>query len=347
MKAILVTGGAGYIGSHTCKALAHEGYIPVTFDNLSAGHEWAVKWGPFVRGDIRNAADVSSVFSAYDIDAVVHFAAHAYVGESMRNPKKYFRNNVVGTLNLLDAMVEHGVKTLVFSSSCATYGVPQVLQKSDGSAEITAISESTPQCPVNPYGESKLACERMIRWYGMAYGLRSVCLRYFNAAGADTDGELGEEHDPETHLIPLIFRAVTPAPEERDDRRVEPLHIFGTDYDTPDGTCIRDYIHVSDLANAHTLSLKYLENEGESDAFNLGTSSGHSVRDVVHAVETVTGRTVAMQDAPRRLGDPAVLVASSDKAKEILGWQPMSGDLTRIVKDAWSWFTAARQVITT
>ena len=318
---VLVTGGAGYIGSHTAKALAGAGYAPVVVDNLSNGHEWAVKWGPFERGDLSDARWVADVVRRHRVEAVVHFAASAYVGESMTQPRKYFHNNTVNTLQLLDVMVDAGVRSIVFSSTCATYGMPQRLP----------LDETHPQSPVNPYGESKLAVERILHWYGRAYGIGWVALRYFNAAGADPDGEIGEVHDPETHLIPLVISAAL--------GEVGPVGVFGTDYPTPDGTAIRDYIHVMDLADAHLRALEYLARGGESVALNLGTGEGHSVRAVIEAVESAAGRPVPRVDSPRRAGDPPSLVANAARAREVLGWTPRYPELRTIVEHAWRWHT--------
>jgi len=320
---VLVTGGAGYIGSHTCKALARAGFEPVAFDNLSTGHRWAVKWGPLVQADLADRDAVLDALRAHRVEAVIHFAASAYVGESMGNPRKYFRNNVVNTLNLLEAMQDAGVGTIVFSSSCAVYGIP----------ERVPIPEDHPCRPISPYGESKLFVERALEWYGRAYGLRWISLRYFNAAGADPDGELGEVHDPETHLIPLAIEAAL--------GRRPYLEIYGTDYPTPDGTAIRDYIHVTDLADAHVRALDYLRRGGASTAFNLGAGRGYSVREVVAAVERVSGRRVPALEAPRRPGDPPVLVAEVANAQELLGWTPTFRDLESIIESAWRWHTRA------
>jgi UDP-arabinose 4-epimerase len=318
----LVTGGAGYIGSHTAKALSQSGFQPVVIDNLSTGHRWAVKWGPFVEGDISDSTVLRRAVEEYNIEAVVHLAAYALVGESMQNPRKYFHNNVVSSLAMLDVLVEAGVNAIVFSSTCATYGMPLRLP----------IDESHPQAPVNPYGESKLFVEKMLRWYGETYGLRSVCLRYFNAAGADPEGEIGEDHDPETHLIPLVIQAALgqgPA-----------VKIFGSDYPTPDGTAIRDYIHVADLSAAHVSAIRYLLDGGKSLSLNLGTGTGNSVLEVIAAVEQIGGRTVPRIENPRRAGDPASLVAKSDCAREALSWSPRYGKLKEIVETAWLWHTA-------
>ena len=303
-RSVLVTGGAGYIGSHACKALARAGYLPIVYDNLSYGHEWAVKWGPFERGDILDRTRLDEVLARYRPDAVMHFAAFAYVGESVTDPGKYYRNNVVGSLTLLEAMRDLGITKIVFSSSCATYGLPDRLP----------ISEDAPQRPINPYGASKLMVERMLADFGSAHGLVSTALRYFNAAGADPDGEIGEEHDPETHLIPLVLDAAS-------GRRPH-ITIFGTDYDTPDGTCIRDYIHVADLAKAHVLALQAIEAGTSAHAYNLGNGRGFSVREVINSVERVTGLSVPAMLGERRAGDPAVLVSDASRARKMLSWQP-------------------------
>ncbi len=316
---ILVTGGAGYIGSHTCKALAAAGYVPVALDNLSCGHRWAVRWGPLEVADLADREALDRVLRAHRIGAVIHFAASAYVGESMADPGKYFRNNVANTLNLLEAMREAQVATIVFSSTCATYGIP----------EAVPITEKQRQLPVNPYGESKLFIERALHWHDVAHGLRWMALRYFNAAGADPDGEIGEDHEPETHLIPLAIETAL-------GRRPE-LQVMGTDYPTPDGTAIRDFVHVTDLADAHVRALRRLEGGGANGALNLGTGSGHSVREVVAMVERITGSRVNARNAPRRAGDPAALVAAPGRANEVLGWQPRWSGLDRIVQTAYQW----------
>src|SRR6187455_2003519 len=283
---ILITGGAGYIGSHTAKLLAASGHAPIVFDDFTQGHDWAVKWGALERGSLADQGRLREVFAAHKVEAVVHFAASALVGESMSQPTKYFRNNTVATLNLLNAMREAGVGTIVFSSTCATYGDPVRVP----------IDEAHPQAPVNPYGESKLMVEKMLRWYGEIHGLRWMALRYFNAAGADPDGEIGEDHDPETHLIPLVVGAA--------QGTRPPVGIFGTDYATPDGTAVRDYIHVTDLADAHLRALDRLGAGTPSQAINLGTGRGHSVREVVETVARVSGKTVPCVESPRRPGDP-------------------------------------------
>jgi UDP-arabinose 4-epimerase len=319
MTTVLVTGGAGYIGSHACKALAQAGYRPVVYDSLVYGHEWAVKWGPLERGDILDAERLAEVFAKHRPAAVMHFAAFAYVGESVTDPAKYYRNNVVGTLNLLEAMRAAGVGNLVFSSTCATYGVP---------AE-TPIREDMPQAPINPYGASKLMIERVLADYAAAYGLKSMALRYFNAAGADPDGEVGEDHEPETHLIPLALDAAAGVGPE--------LTLHGDDYATPDGTCIRDYVHVSDIADAHVLALKALEaGKALELAYNLGGGAGASVSEVIAATTRVTGRPVPLTVGPRRPGDPPVLVADASLAAADLGWRPRH-DLDQMLATAWAW----------
>jgi UDP-arabinose 4-epimerase len=316
---VLVTGGAGYIGSHTCKELARAGYLPVTYDNLECGHEWAVRWGPLERGDIRDGARLAGVIARYRPTAAIHLAAHAYVGESVRDPARYYANNVAGTLSLLEALRASGVDQVVVSSTCATYGVPDRLP----------IDEEHTQRPVNPYGHTKRMIEQILRDYDAAYGLRHVVLRYFNAAGADPDAEIGEDHNPETHLIPLAIDVAL--------RRRDALQIFGDDYPTPDGTAVRDYIHVVDLATAHVRALKLLEGQNASASFNLGTGCGYSVREIVAAVEQATGGKVTTCICPRRAGDPPALVAAPGRARELLDWQPSYSDLDTIVWSAVRW----------
>jgi UDP-glucose-4-epimerase GalE len=318
---VLVTGGAGYIGSHAAKALDRAGHRVVVFDNLVAGHREAVKYGDLVEGDITDVAAVRSALRHHDVFAVMHFAAFLDVGESVREPARYYRNNVVGALSVLEAMVAEQRRYLVFSSTCATYGEP---------IEIP-IAETHPQRPINSYGETKLAIERALVHFGRAYGLGSIALRYFNAAGADPDGEIGEDHSPEIHLIPRAIQAAVGGPG---------LEVFGTDYPTPDGTCLRDYIHVSDLADAHVSALHTLVETGRSDAYNLGTGRPHSVREVIDTVQRVTGFTVPFTVGPRRPGDPAVLVAAPQKALGALGWMPRFSDLETIVSTAWAWHRA-------
>lgn len=316
--AILICGGAGYIGSHVNKSLNGKGHETVVLDNLSRGHREAVKWGTFEQGDLLQEKDLERVFQRHEIEAVMHFAAFAYVGESMGRPEEYYENNVAGTLNLLKAMRRHGCDKLVFSSTCATYGEP----------ERVPIDEDQRQNPINPYGASKLMVERILRDYEKAYGMRSVALRYFNAAGADPEGEIGESHEPETHLIPLVLAAAT---GERPG-----VQVMGTDYDTPDGSCVRDYVHVTDLAEAHVLALEHL-NQGGGDRFNLGNERGTSVLEIIEAVKEVTGEDFPVVKASRRPGDPAVLVGSGEKAKRILGWEPRHQDIEEIVSHAWAW----------
>ena len=319
VKSILVTGGAGYIGSHTAKALAQAGYRPVTIDDLSAGHRWAVQWGPLVEGGIGDRKLVRRTIEDYRIEAVIHFASNALVGESMENPYKYLHDNVANSVELLEAMRETGVRSIVFSSTCATYGMPRQVP----------ISETEPQAPVNPYGESKLFVERALDWYRQIHGLGWMALRYFNAAGADPEGETGEVHDPETHLIPLVADAALGLRP--------PVRVMGTDYPTPDGTAIRDYIHIADLASAHIKALEHLFRGGESMGLNLGTGRGHSVREVIAAVERAGGRRVPVVESGRRAGDPVVLVADNRRAREVLGWEPRYMDLDEIVATAWNW----------
>lgn len=314
---VAVVGGAGYIGSHAAKALARAGHEPVVIDNLSTGHREAVRWGPLHEVDIRDRASLSAAFAAIRPEAVMHFAALAYVGDSMRAPLAYYDTNVAGTLSLLEAMQAVDCRLIVFSSSCATYGIPDRLP----------ITEATPQRPTNPYGETKLACERLLHWAGTAHDLRWMALRYFNAAGADPDGEIGETHEPEPHLIPLALRAGTGTP----------LRVMGTDYPTPDGTAMRDYVHVSDLASAHVLALEHLARGGASQAVNLGTGKPSSVLEVIRTVEAVTGRAVPHEMADRRPGDPPELWADAGLARSLLGWAPRHPSLDQMVETAWAW----------
>jgi UDP-arabinose 4-epimerase len=314
---VLVTGGAGYIGSHTCKALAEAGFQPIAYDNMVSGHEWAVQWGPLIRGDILDRQRLGELFREYKPIGVMHFAAYADVGESMEEPLKYYRNNVAGALTLLETMRENSVDQMVFSSTCATYGVPQTIP----------ISELHEQNPINPYGASKLVGERMLADVGTAHGIRSVSLRYFNAAGADPDGELGEERLSEGHLVPLVLKVALGSRSH--------LTTFGTDYDTPDGTCIRDYVHVSDLARVHVLALQALERGSNNSCYNLGTGKGFSVKEVIQAAREVTGRSIAVVEGPRRPGDAPRLVADATKAKRELGWQARYVDLSQIIATAW------------
>ncbi|MGB3616064.1 MAG: UDP-glucose 4-epimerase GalE [Elainellaceae cyanobacterium] len=319
---ILVTGGAGYIGSHAVMSLQQAGYHVIILDNLVYGHEDLVKTvlsAPLIEGDTNDRALLDRLFAEHNISAVMHFAAYAYVGESVSDPAKYYRNNVTGTLTLLEAMVAAGVKRFVFSSTCATYGVPK----------STPIVEEHPQDPINPYGMTKLMVERILADFDLAYGLSSVCFRYFNAAGADPEGRLGEDHNPETHLIPLVLQTAL--------GKREAISIYGTDYPTPDGSCVRDYIHVCDLADAHVLGIKYLLDGNDSAVFNLGNGSGFSVREVINAARRVTGEPIKAIECDRRPGDPPSLVGSADKARSTLGWQPRYANIDDIIAHAWQW----------
>ncbi len=319
---ILVTGGAGFIGSHACKALKAAGHEPVVLDNLRTGHRWAVRYGPFEHGDILETSRIAALMRKHEIEAVMHFAALAYVGESISQPDAYYQTNVVGTLSLLDAMRLAGVNRFIFSSTCATFGNVD-----------HHISEADPQNPINPYGASKLMVERILRDYASAFGIASVALRYFNAAGSDPDGELGEIHDPETHLIPITLFV---AGGMRDK-----LNVFGTDYDTPDGTCVRDYIHVCDLADAHAAALGVLE-AGTFKAFNLGNGNGFSVRQVIDRAEAITGKPIAWEASPRREGDPPSLVADATAARAALGWHPRYPSLDDMIAHSWDFLTEHR-----
>jgi UDP-arabinose 4-epimerase len=319
-QAVLVTGGAGFVGSHTCKALRQQGFVPVVYDNLSHGHRAAVKWGPLEIGDIAERDRLAAVLRHYKPVALMHFASDIAVGESVADPGKYYRNNVAGTLSILEALRAHGPMRLVFSSSAAVYGNPQRLP----------LTEDHPQLPVNPYGATKYFCERMIRDFADAHHLGAIALRYFNAAGADPDGELGEEHEPETHLIPLILEA---AAGER-----PAIDIFGDHYPTHDGTCVRDYVHVTDLASAHVLALRRLLERGPgATAYNLGTGTGNTVMEVVRAARRVTGRKIATRIDDPRSGDPAILLADGTRATKELGWRPVHTDIDEIVRHAWRW----------
>lgn len=319
MKRVLVTGGAGYIGSHVCKLLAENGIEPVVYDSLEYGHDWAVQWGPLEQGLIHDEAKLAKVFARYQPEAVLHFAAYIAVGESVVDPLRYYQNNVDGSLSLLRVATEHSVDKFVFSSTAAVYGMP----------ESVPMTESHRLQPINPYGHSKLMVERMLQDLEVAGLCRSVALRYFNAAGADAEGQTGEAHEPETHLIPLVLEAALGLREY--------ITVFGDDYDTADGTCIRDYIHVTDLAQAHLDALRYLEHGGASTALNLGNGNGFSVREIIDCVERVTGRQVPVKMGPRRDGDPAVLIADASAAREKLGWTPAYAELETIVETAWQW----------
>lgn len=316
---VLVVGGAGYIGSHMVWALEDLGAKVIVLDDLSSGHADAVLAGELVQGSLADAAVLDRLFKQHQFDAVMHFASFIQVGESVRDPAKYYRNNVCNTLNLLEAMRRHSVARFVFSSTAAVYGNPAYVP----------IDEAHPQQPINPYGRSKLMIEQVLADYALAYGLQSVCLRYFNAAGAHPHALLGERHDPETHLIPLVLQAAS--------GRLSQMTVYGRDYDTPDGTCIRDYIHVMDLAQAHWLALQYLMSGGQGAAFNLGNGCGFSVQEVIDVAGCVTGRTIPVADGPRRAGDPPRLVADASRAREVLGWKPQYADLRTIVDHAWAW----------
>lgn len=317
MKNILVVGGAGYIGSHTVRHLQQKGYQCIVFDNLVYGHKASVVVDHFVEGDLSDKSAIQRVFDQYEIEAVVHFAAYAYVGESVKEPQKYYFNNVVGTLNLLEVMLANKVNKIVFSSTCASYGEPQ----------YTPIDEFHPQQPINPYGTTKLVIEKVLADYQKAYGLQYIALRYFNAAGASADGFIGESHAPETHLIPLVLKAITGENPS--------IKVFGTDYPTPDGTCIRDYIHVEDLASAHRLALEKLNHF--QGCLNLGTGVGTSVKEIIEAAELVSGKQCPVIYEARREGDPAALYAANTKAVEVLGWQPQYMDIKDIIQTAWHW----------
>ncbi|WP_071189778.1 UDP-glucose 4-epimerase GalE [Trichormus sp. NMC-1] len=319
---ILVTGGAGYIGSHAVLALVQAGYQVVILDNLVYGHRDLVEkvlQVELIEGDIEDRPLLDHLFKTHDVAAVMHFSAYTYVGESVTNPAKYYRNNVVGTLTLLEAMLAASIKKFVFSSTCATYGVPKFIP----------LTEEHPQNPINPYGTTKLMVEQILSDFDVAYGLKSVRFRYFNAAGADPNGLLGEDHNPESHLIPLVLMTAL--------GKQESISIFGIDYSTSDGTAIRDYIHVSDLADAHILGLEYLLEDGESEVFNLGNGNGFSVREVIAAAQEVTGKIIPVQECDRRPGDSPVLIGTSEKAKKVLGWKPQYPDIKDIVAHAWQW----------
>ena len=318
-RTILVTGGAGYIGSHNVKFLRERGYRVLVLDDLCRGFADAVPADALIEGSIGDRAVLDDLFARHSVDAVMNFASFIEVGESVEHPARYYANNVANTITLLDAMVRHGVRRYVFSSTAAIFGTP----------EYTPIDEDHPKAPINPYGRSKWLVEQWLPDYAAAYGLDSVCLRYFNAAGADPGGELGERHNPETHLVPLVLQAAS-------GRRAS-IHIFGEDYPTADGTCVRDYIHVEDLAQAHALALEYLEAGHGSAAFNLGNGSGYSIREVIESARRVTGRDFPVEPGPRRPGDPATLVADSTRAREVLGWRPRFTALDDIVADAWAW----------
>ncbi len=319
LKNVLVVGGAGYIGSHMAKCLSANGYVPIVLDNLVRGNRRAAKYGPFFEGSMNDAGLLHKIFSDYAVAAVMHFAAFCYVGESMKHPARYYENNVANTLALLEAMVERDIANFIFSSSCSVYGEPVE----------TPITEDHPKKPINPYGRTKLIVEQILDDFGPAYGLESVCLRYFNAAGADPHGELGEDHNPETHLIPLVLEtALGQRPY---------IDIFGDDYPTPDGTCIRDYIHIEDLAHAHLLALERLLTGLPGGQYNLGNAKGYSVKQVIEIARHITGKEIPVRVVERRPGDPAVLISSSEKAMKDLGWKPQFPDLETIMETAWTW----------
>jgi UDP-glucose 4-epimerase/UDP-arabinose 4-epimerase len=322
-RAVLVAGGAGYVGSHTCKSLAQAGFLPIALDNLSTGHAGFVRWGPLVQADLRDTAVIAETIRQYGCLAVLHFAAFALVGESVTNPAKYYDNNVAGTLSLLAGMREAECDALVFSSTCAVYGQP---------ARVPIV-EDTPPDPVNPYGASKLMVERVLADFRLAYGLRSIALRYFNACGADPDNEIGELRDPETHLIPRAMMAL--------QGHISDFAVFGTDFETPDGTAIRDYVHVADLADAHVAALRQLLEGKPGGVFNLGTGRGYSVNEVLHAIERETGERLPGATGPRRAGDPAALIADPARARDELGFDPVRSDLETIVRTAWAWHRQA------
>lgn len=322
-RTVFVTGGAGYVGSHCCKAFAARGWKVVVFDNLSRGWREFVRWGPLIEGDIRDADAIARAIAETKPDIVAHFAALAYVGESIQIPGAYYETNATGMNNLLAGMTAAGVDKVLFSSSCATFGEPQK----------ALIDETHPQSPINPYGWSKLIGEKMLHDYGVAHGLRSVALRYFNAAGDDPDLEIGEKHEPETHMIPLAIRAAM-QPDAM-------FRINGDDFDTRDGTCVRDYVHVLDLADAHVRAIDHLMDGGASDAFNLGTGHGLSVKEILDKVEQLSGRPIRREVGPRRPGDPGSLVASSEKAGRVLGWTPANSDIDNILRSAWRWHELA------
>lgn len=320
---VLVAGGAGYIGSHTCKALARAGHLPIVYDNLHTGHPWAVKWGPLFQGDINDPVALAAAIRAHRPEAVINFAALAYVGESTAEPTRYYRTNVAGMITLIEVMRAHDIGSIVFSSSCATYGVPERLP----------IVEDTWQRPINPYGRTKLMGEEILRDACVAHGLGAIALRYFNASGADPEGELGEEHDPETHLIPLVLQAAHGTRPS--------ISVFGTDYDTQDGTCVRDYVHVTDLAAAHVAALTRCK-PGAWQAYNLGAGHGASIGEVISRARALTGREIRSVEAPRRQGDPPVLVADVSLARQALDWSPVHSGVDDIIRSTWRWMTESR-----
>jgi UDP-glucose-4-epimerase GalE len=326
MKNILVTGGAGYIGSHTCKKLAESGYQPIVYDNLSRGNRWSVKWGPLIEGDLTDGEKMLGVINEYVPVAVIHFAGYAYVGESVQQPHMYYENNVCGTLSLLNAIVNTSVRKMIFSSSCSTYGIPKKIP----------INEDHPQNPISPYGHTKLVIEQILKQYQATHNLDSVSLRYFNAAGADSGGEIGEHHVPETHILPRLLDVAIGQTKE--------IEIYGTDLDTVDGTCVRDYVHVEDIAEAHVKSFEYLESRHGSFAFNIGTGSGFSVKQLISITQRITGAEIDCVNRPPVSGDAPILIADSEKSKG-LGWSPIKSGIESIVRDAWNWHKAKDRLI--
>ncbi|HEY1722418.1 MAG TPA: UDP-glucose 4-epimerase GalE [Magnetospirillaceae bacterium] len=326
-QTVLVTGGAGYIGSHVCKALRNAGYLPVTYDDLSGGHRWAVRWGPFEKGSLSDTARLDAVMRRHSPVAVIHMAGLIAAGDSVVNPMSFYDTNVTGTLALLASMRRNGVKQIVFSSSAAVYGEPQT----------ELLDESHRTAPINPYGAGKLVCERILQDFSAAYGIRALSLRYFNAVGADPEGQIGEAHIKETHLIPLVLAAAS--------GHRPSVTVYGTDYPTPDGTCIRDYVHVSDLAAAHVLGIPFLKEQPGNHIFNLGNGAGSSVRQVIEAARRVTGKPIMVQLKDRRPGDPAVLVADATQAKKVLGWQPAYAGLETQIETAWKWTDIAYAIV--
>lgn len=325
-KYILVTGGAGYIGSHACKSLNNAGYIPVVYDNLTYGHRDFVKWGHFEYGDLLNYIQLDKVIKKYKPEVVMHFSAFAYVGESVEDPAIYYRNNVSGTLTLLEAMKNNGINKIIFSSSCAIFGI----------TENMPITENEEKKPINPYGRTKLMVEEILKDFYNAYGIYYIALRYFNAAGADPDLEVGEDHNPETHLIPRVLMAA--------DGCLDELSVFGDDYNTHDGSCIRDYIHVTDLASAHVKAMEYLISSMNNDAFNIGTGSGVSVFEIIKIAKKITGKNINISIKPRREGDPAILVANSSKIQSTLDWKPGYSSTDTIIETAWKWYNIRKKI---
>ncbi len=319
-KSVLVTGGAGYVGSHTCKALKNAGYTPITYDNLVYGHKDFVKWGQFICGDILDQEKLEKIIRQYNIYSVIHFAAFAYVGESINEPNKYYKNNVTGTISLLEVIKNTGLNRIIFSSTCAIYGIPTYIP----------ITETHPKTPISPYGNTKLMIEKILKDYDTAYSIKNISLRYFNAAGADPSCEIGEDHTPETHLIPKILDVAT--------GKSDNIIIYGNDYESDDGTCVRDYVHVTDLADAHVLALKYLESGNSSTVFNLGNQKGYSVLEIIDTVRKITGKKIKINFGDRRSGDPSVLISSSEKSQQTLEWKPKYSNIETMIDHAWQWY---------